>query len=219
MTRRAFVCARCGIDAISGLRGRIPRLCQACREKDRPVRVPVDPARVIALTTEALSVLEVEVLQRLAASRITTSAVKLAAEMYGDFDGHVLNQTITYELVQFVLDGLNRAGLIVYRLAPQMVILDDGRTEWIETASIRHGVPVHIRVTEEGFAAIGYTTRAVSVNSRRSYRGEAPLRPGDGTDFRNQPFMAVAFGAIERCGLVEHLTRYPDHSYATPGGF
>jgi DNA-directed RNA polymerase subunit RPC12/RpoP len=217
MTTRTYVCADCGATGLVTL-GPTPSRCPSCRvDRNRLAQGKV--ARPPSVTAEQLSAVEAEVLQRLAASRVTISAVKLAAEMAGDFDGHLLNHEISFELIQFILNGLNEQGLVVYRIAPQMFVTDAGATEWIETARSKHGVPVHIRVTEEGYAAIGYTTRAVTVGVRRSYRGEAPVRRGDPTDFRNQGFMAVAFGVIERCGLAEHLTRYPDHAYATPGGF
>jgi len=170
-------------------------------------------------STESLSPLDVEILQRLAACRVTVSAVKLAAEMWEASERTTLGWgDASYDLVEYALRELNASGLVVYRIAPEMQITTDG-TVWIESAKHSKGVPVHIRLTEEGFAAIGYTTRAVQVGNRRSYFGEAPVRPGDGTDFRNLGYMAVAFGPIERCDLQTHLSRYPDHRYSTPGGF
>jgi len=165
-----------------------------------------------------LSAVEAEVLQRCAASRVTVSAVKLAAEMYGDFDGHLLNQDITFDLVEYILRDLNEQGYIVYRISPEMHLKDDGTIAWVDSVRHQKGVPIHIRVTDEGYKAIGYTTKAVDVSRRRSYRGENPLRDGDMSDFRNHGFVARAYGLIERCHIDEHLRRYPSHAF-TPGGF
>lgn len=183
------------------------RLTHPAKISERPVISP-----------ESLSAVEAEVLQRLAASRMTVSAVKLAAEMFGDFDGKLLNHDVTFDFVEYILRGLNAAGLITYRLGVTLSVGETGTVEMVEGVS-KDSVPVYIRVTDSGFRAIGYTTKVSVAGTRRSYRGEDAKHPGDGTDFRNQPFMAVGFGEIERCLLAEHLNRYPEHRFATPGGF
>lgn len=124
--------------------------------------------------------LEADLLNRLASSRVTRSAVKVAAEWWEQDreQGHPV--AVTEELVNWLLKDLNERGFVVYRLG-------------------MYDIPVDIRVTDEGYRAIGYVTRhAILMGSRRAYL-ETPSHPSDGTDFRNyKPFGSLGCSTVQR---------------------
>jgi len=156
-----------------------------------------------------LTTLEATVLERLARSRVTPSATRFAIDWDEDLRREQ-DLAVTYDLVEWLLKGLNERGLIVYRVGKWSNHSDSstGDEVFVHTG---WDVPTNIRVTDLGYRSIGYERHTI-VGPRRSYSGEDPIRPGDTTDFRfYRPFSSYGCGTVVRWpDLASHLDDVPD---------
>lgn len=149
--------------------------------------------------TDDLGRIERDVLERLCASRVTRSHVRLALEMWDD--GHLRRHVDPTGLVRIALDALNERDYVVFNLGSPEHDTGD--------------IATNIRVTPKGYRAAGYIEpmRAV-VGTHAATRSHVPLHLGP-TDYRSLDEHTTG-GAIERMTLREHIDVYPDHRTIHP---
>jgi len=164
------------------------------------------------MPSQSLTPHETDVLRVLSESLVTHSVVTLVADLWRTTDNW---QPFDCEpLVSWALESLSDKGFVVYG---ETRITD---YEWVEGHRQGHpttrNVPAHIRLTTKGWEAAGYP-RMFHEAGRRALRG-MPGRPGDMTDFKNQPFSALG-GPIEKEDFATHQDHYPHHihDYAMKG--
>lgn len=135
-----------------------------------------------------------DLLDEVCQSRETLSAVTLTIALVDR--GRLSENGDPLSLVVSVVEDLNEAGLVTYRL----------RSDWAQ-------IPLSIKATPLGYKIAGYERETVEVGSRAAQRG-APRQNGP-TDFRSQPLTTWG-DAIERMSLADHLDLYPDHRAIHP---
>ena len=138
-----------------------------------------------------LSQLEQDVLRALSQSRVTDSVVTLAADLWrttADWQAWDVAPLVTW-----VVRGLADAGLVRY-------VERGSRVELI--------MPADIRLTNEGWAVVGYPVRNAEVGTRSAHT--MPGRPCDLTDYRNHPYHAIG-GPIWKEDIATHRLHYPYH--------
>lgn len=141
-------------------------------------------------TSDDLTGLERDVLEALAESRVTRSAVALAIGLY---DRGGISGLDPSGLICWVIEGLGKYGLVNYTVGDR-------------------DIPVDIRLTNDGWHAIGYTVQFTEVGHRRGGK-DTVRRIDDATDFRNFYPFAIG-GPIERMSLLEHVLVYPEHPHS-----
>jgi hypothetical protein len=126
---------------------------------------------------------EERILSALAASRVTTSAITLAADLWRG-DGSDASDPVG--LCSFILADLSDRGLVTYTLRRYQRPYDN--------------LPCRIRLTPEGWAAAGYPTIHGEVGAP-SRHATPPRHPNDRTDYRTHggtpPYSTVVTEKLE----------------------
>jgi hypothetical protein len=107
-------------------------------------------------------------------------------------------------LVAWVLDGLNQKGLVLYRETPMSLADRPGGRAYPASTLM----PTAIRLSPDGWAAVGYPRVTVEVGSLDRHR--APGRAGDYTDYRHHHATALG-GPITKEDFATHRALFPTH--------
>lgn len=123
------------------------------------------------------------------------SVVTLAADYYEHSEEIQQDRVLEWNLVELLLDDLNKAGLVVYRFAPTPL----------------GEVMVRIKPTFKGYARIAakfkIEFRWIHEVGARAMRYDTPIRSAnDRTDFRTHSEQAEGIGEIVREDFIEHCS-------------
>jgi hypothetical protein len=147
-----------------------------------------------------LTQVEQDVLRCLSESRVTASAVTLAADLW-----HTTDDWAAWDvepLITWTVESLCAHGLVTYIERTALHESIDG------TRSVRP-LPASIRLTPAGWALMGYPNKSAQVGTRDVHA--LPGRPtGDRTNYRNHQPTAVG-GPIEKEDFATHKDRFPHH--------
>lgn len=159
------------------------------------------------MDTSDLTSVERDVLGSLARSRVTASAVTVAADLWTEARDNAWGQSPDPTgLAVFVLQGLNERGLVTYvqRDGGYLREGEDGRhNPW-------SGLPMQIRLTHDGWAAAGFPITHGHVGHGSRHSRDNVKHTGDMTSYRNHHDTAVG-GPIEKEDFATHTDHYPDH--------
>jgi hypothetical protein len=161
-----------------------------------------------------LTQLDRDVIDSLARSRVTASAVTLAADLWRPLD-HTEGEPPRWStmadptgMVTFILTGLADKGLVTYRLRPTHSAAPGmfGRNPWV-------GLPMQIRLTGDGWLVAGFPTIHGHVGHGSRHSRDMAKHQHDMTNYRNHHDAAIGVGPIETLTFAEHRAKYPDHCH------
>jgi alkylated DNA nucleotide flippase Atl1 len=155
-----------------------------------------------ATTLLDLSQPERDVLQLLVQARVTPTIVTLAADLWRTTSDWEAEDP--YPLLGYLLDSLSSHGLVKYKVAD----------ETGSVANYARDVPYDIRLTQQGWALMGYPLVHREVGRGRELPINAP--GGDATNFRNHGYSASG-GDIVKEDIHTHRLLFPHHIHILDG--
>jgi hypothetical protein len=153
------------------------------------------------LRVDELTALDLLVMEALTQSTRSVTTVTLAATVWNPASPYAMGAD-PVGLVDYIVRELGERGLLIYSYTKRQQGVNDPYA----------GLPVSIRLTQDGWALMGFPVRHLEAGSRIAQT--ARLDPmGDRTNYRKHATVAAGVGPIETDTFAEHRWKFPTHTH------